>query len=301
MLTDWVLAIEGTEAGRTAAMVLALVSAVAHASFGAIQKGRHDPWMTRAAVDVCYLAVALPIAVFLLPWPEPALWPILAGVFVIHALYKWLMAMAYSRGAYSAVYPVVRGTGPLGTVAFAWVVFGETYAPGQWLGIALLSGGILALAAANVAAMEQVGRRTLRHALWIAFATGLVTAGYTTYDAYGIRLAQDPFVFLAWFFVVDGLLFPILGVVWYRRMAEPPALGPLMLRGALGAMTALLSFGAVMLATRLDKVGEAAALRETSVVFAALIGWIFLGERIGPVRAGLMVVIGLGAVLVEFG
>ncbi|MEM9147282.1 MAG: DMT family transporter [Pseudomonadota bacterium] len=300
-MTDWVLAIEGTEAGHRAAMVLALVSAAAHASFGALQKGRHDPWITRSAVDFCYLVVALAVALFIMPWPEPAIWPILVGVFLIHTLYKWLMAMAYSRGAFTAVYPVVRGTGPLGTVVFAWIVFGETFAPFQWVGIALLSGGILALAAVNVAVMEAIGRRTLTIALWIAFATGLTTAAYTTYDAYGIRLAQDPFVFLTWFFVVDGLLFPVLGVFWYRRMADPPPLGPLMLRGAIGAVTATVSFGAVMLATRLDKVGEAAALRETSVVFAALIGWFFLGERIGPVRAALMVLIGFGAVLVEFG
>lgn len=301
MLTDWVLAIEGTEAGRTAATVLALVSAVAHAAFGALQKGRHDPWLTRAAVDFCYLAIAVPVAVFVMPWPEPALWPILAGVFVIHSLYKWLMAMAYARGAYTAVYPVVRGTGPLGTVVFAWVVFGELFGPVQWLGIACLSGGILALAAVNIAAMERIGRRTLRIALAIAFVNGLVTAAYTTYDAYGIRLAQDPFVFLAWFFVVDGLLFPVLAIGWYRRMSAPPTLGPLFVRGFLGALVAFVSFGAVMLATRLDKVGEAAALRETSVVFAALIGWLFLGERIGWLRAGLMVLIGVGAVLVEIG
>ncbi len=77
--------------------------------------------------------------------------------------------------------------------------------------------------------------------------------------------------------------------------------GPLALRGLAGALAGLGSFGAVMLATRLDKVAEAAALRETSVVFAALIGWFFLGERIGWSRALLMIVIALGAVRVEFG
>ena len=73
------------------------------------------------------------------------------------------------------------------------------------------------------------------------------------------------------------------------------------MRGAIGTVFVYVSFGAMFLATRLDKVGEAAALRETSVVFAALIGWIFLGERIGPVRALLMVVIAAGALMVEIG
>jgi len=300
MLSDWVLAIEGTPAGADAAMCLALLSAFAHACFGALQKGRHDPWLSRAAIDFGYGTLALPIALFVVPWPEPHMWPIFAGVFVIHALYKYLMAMAYSRGAFTAVYPVVRGTGPVATVLFAWVVFSEVFGALQWLGILMLSGGILALAAVNLTDLE-IDRRTLRPALLFAFATGLATALYTVYDAYGTRQAADPFTFLAWFFVVDGVLFPLLGIGWWRRMAVRPALGPLMLRGYVGGAIGFVSFGSAMLATRLDKVGEAAALRETSVIFAALIGWLLLGDRLGPVRAALMVVIAGGAVLVELG
>ncbi|MGF1501046.1 MAG: EamA family transporter [Paracoccaceae bacterium] len=298
---ETIVAIAGTPTGETVATVLALVSAVAHAAFGALQKGRHDPWITRSAIDLCYCLIALPFALFVFPLPDAQLWLVLGGVFVIHTAYKWLMAMAYSRGAFTAVYPVVRGTGPLATVVFAFLVFGETFRPVQWAGVILLSGAIMGLALVNVRDMEEVGRRALRAALGFAFLTGLMTAAYTTYDAFGIRLAADPFTFLAWFFVVDGLLFPALGVVWYRRMAVKPALGPLLARGVAGALIAYVSFGSVMLATRLDKVGEAAALRETSVVFAALIGWAVLGERVGWRQAGLMVMIAAGAVLVEMG
>ncbi|NCU21565.1 multidrug transporter, partial [Candidatus Falkowbacteria bacterium] len=74
---------------------------------------------------------------------------------------------------------------------------------------------------------------------------------------------------------------------------------PLVGRGMIGAVVAFFSFGCVMLATRLDKVGEAAVLRETSTVFAALIGWLVLGEKVGPVRAALMALIAAGAVIVE--
>jgi len=298
---DFIVSLAGTPDGKTLATVLALVSALAHAGFGAIQKGRHDPWLTRGAVDLFYCGLALPFALFVFPLPDARLVPVLGGVFVIHAIYKILMAMAYSRGAYTAVYPVVRGTGPLVTVVFAWIVFGELFRPVQWLGVVLLSGGILALALFNIRAMEAIGRRRLAHALWLAFATGLATAAYTTYDAYGIRLAADPFTFLAWFFVVDGALFPVLAIGWYRRHPAPPRPGPLLVRGLAGALSAYVSFGCVMLATRLDKVGEAAALRETSVVFAALIGWLLLGERVGRAQAALMVVIAAGAILVEIG
>ncbi|MEM7507427.1 MAG: DMT family transporter [Pseudomonadota bacterium] len=300
MLAEWVISIEGTEAGRHWAMALALISACAHAAFGALQKGRHDPWLTRGAIDFSYMVMALPIALFVFPLPNRQMWVILGGVLVIHLIYKILMGMAYQRASYTAVYPVVRGTGPLATVLFAIVVFSESYAPLQWLGIFLLSGGILALAAVNIHE-EQVARHTLTGALLLAFAGGIAVAVYTVYDAWGIRQAAHPFTFLAWFFVVDGLVFPFVAYWLWQRDPDRPAPGPLMLRGFAGGLIGFVSFGCVMLATRLDKVGEAAALRETSVVFAALIGWFFLGETVGPRRAALMILIALGAVLVEFG
>lgn len=299
-MTAWLTGIEGTAQGHHVAMILALFAAVCHAIFGALQKGRHDPWLTRGAIDLSYCLMALPIALFVVPWPEARLWPLFLGVMVIQLGYKLFQAMAYERGAFTAVYPIVRGTGPLVTVAAAGIVFGEHYSLGQWLGVLLLSGGILALAALNLR-RERGDRRRLAQAIGLAFVTGLFVALYTTYNAYGIRQTPDPFTFLAWFFLLDGLTFPWISFYRWRGMACPPPIGPLLRRGVIGALIAYCSFGSVMLATRLDKVGQAAVLRETSVVFAALIGWLFLGERIGRARAALVVLIALGAIVVEFG
>jgi drug/metabolite transporter (DMT)-like permease len=303
---DWILAIEGTPAGAQAAMALALFSALAHATLGALQKGRHDPWTSRGAIDLCAALIALPAALFLVPLPESPLWLVLLGAVVIQTVYKCLMAMAYSRGHYTLVFPIVRGTGPLATVVFAGVVFGETFTGGQWFGVLLLSGGIFGLAAVNVRGV-LIGRTRLHAAIFFAVLTGISVAVYTTYGAFGIRLAPDPFTFLAWFFVCDGFAMPLIALARHRRLVvakRPPfwyGWPALIQRGLFGACCGLASFGAVMLATRLDKVGEAAALRETSVVFAALIGWFFLGERVGRARAALMIVIALGAIRIEFG
>ena len=131
--------------------------------------------------------------------------------------------------------------------------------------------------------------------------TGGFVAAYTTWDAYGIRATADPFTFLAWFFFIDGLVMPVYAFRRWQMMADRPDPGPLMLRGLVGGFIAYFSFGAIMLATRLDSVGEAAVLRETSTVFAALIGWLMLKERVGPRRLLLMTLIAAGAVIVEFG
>jgi drug/metabolite transporter (DMT)-like permease len=299
-VSEWFLAIEGTTQASLVATMLALLAAVSHAVFGALQKGRHDPWLSRGAIDAAYCLMALPVALLAVPWPQGWEWAILAGAMVIHLGYKLAQAMAYSRGAFTVVYPIVRGTGPLVTVLAAGFVFGEVYSAVQWSGVLLLSGGIFVLAGLNIA-QAGVGRVVLVKAVWLAFLTGLFTAAYTTYDAYGIRFTPDPFTFLAWFFVLDGLIFPWIAAWRYARMPVAPDLDGLARRGIAGGLVAYVSFGSVMLATRLDKVGQAAVLRETSVVFAALIGWLFLKERVGPARGALVALIALGAIVVEFG
>lgn len=299
-MSDWLISLEGTPAGHDLALALAIMAAFLHAVFGALQKGRHDPWLSRGAIDGAYALMAAPFALFVVPWPEPHMWLIFATAWLIHVFYKLFQAMAYTRGAYTVVYPVVRGTGPLFTVIGAYLLFGETFTALQWLGVGVLLAGIFGLAVYNMIFLDTA-RETLMPALGLAVITGLFVALYTTYDAYGIRATADPFTFLAWFFMIDGATMPIYAFLRWRAMVHRPAIGPLMLRGLAGGLIAPMSFGAIMLATRLDKVGEAAVLRETSTVFAALIGWLALKETVGPRRIILMALIALGAVIVEMG
>lgn len=297
-MIDRLIALEGTPDGLRLAMALALAAAILHAIFGALQKGKHDPWLSRAAIDACYGLIALPLALFVVPWPEPHLWPILAGAWVIHTGYKFLQAMAYSRGAYTVVYPVVRGTGPLFTVIAAGLLFGESFNALQWIGVGVLTGGIYGLALYNLRTVT-VDRETLLPALGLAVATGAFVALYTTWDAYGIRATANPFTFLFWLFLLDSWAIPAL--TWRRWTALPrDQIAGLARRGLIGALVAFASFGGIMLATRLGPVGQAAVLRETSTVFAALIGWLMLGESTGPRRVALMATIALGAIIVQF-
>ncbi|KIN76503.1 DMT family transporter [Sulfitobacter mediterraneus] len=299
-MTEWLISIEGTATGHTVALWLAIMAAFLHAVFGALQKGRHDPWLTRGAIDFAYCVMAAPFALFVVPWPEPHMWIIFLGAFLIHIVYKMLQAWAYTKGAYTVVYPVVRGTGPLFAVIGAYLIFEESFTLLQWMGVAVLLAGIFGLAIYNMIFLTAE-RDTLNAALAIAVLTGLFVALYTTYDAYGIRATADPFTFLAWFFMIDGLVMPFIAARRWWTMEDAPALGPLMGRGVIGGLVAFMSFGAIMMATRLDKVGEAAVLRETSTVFAAIIGWVFLKETVGPRRVALMALIAAGAVIVEMG
>ena len=299
-MVDWLNSIAGTPEGARLAMALALMSALAHAVFGALQKGRHDPWLMRGSIDASLVLISAPVALFVVPWPTLTTFMILLGAMVVHFAYKLTVALAYERAAYTVVYPVIRGTGPLVTVVGASLLFEEHFTAMQWLGVASLSGAMLLLALRNMAA-EQVDLRGLKIGLLWAVTGGMLVAIYTVYDAYGIRQSPDPFTFLAWFFFLTSLDFPILAALRARRFGVPGGVGSLLRRGMAGALIAWISFGGVMMATRLGSVGEAAVLRETSTVFAALIGWFILGESVGPRRLILMAFIALGAVIVQVG
>ncbi len=297
---DLIYKIEGTSTGSRVALWLAVLAAFLHAVFGSLQKGRHDPWLSRGAMDASSGLSMLPLAIFVVPIPEPELWPIFLLIFIIHFIYKVLQALAYSKGSFTVVYPVVRGTSPIFTVIGAYILFGETFTSTQWFGIFLLLMGIFGLALYNLVFLET-SRETLPIALILAICTGSFVALYTTVDAYGIRVAINPLAFIVWFFLFDSLSITPYAVYRWINLREKPKFLPLAIRGAVGGVVAFFSFGSIMLATRLDKVGEAAVLRETSTVFAAVIGWLFLKETVGPRRVLLMALIAIGAIIVEFG
>ncbi len=299
-LGEWVVSLTGTDQGRSLAVFLAIFAAALHASVAAMQKGRFDPWTSRASIDFCYGVMAAPFALFVVPWPEPHVWPVLAAAFLVHTVYKLLMATAFSFGAFTVVYPVVRGTGPLITVLVAGLVFGEVFSPVQWAGVFTLVAGIFGLAIFNLFRISY-RRDKLALALFLAAVTGFAVAGYTTIDAYGVRATANPFTFLAWLFFVDGFFMPAAVVLARRGLPKPRILWRLLPHGIIGGVIAVLSFGSIMLATRLDQVGQAAVLRETSTVFAAIIGWLFLKESVGLVRSLLIVLIAAGALIVEMG
>lgn len=299
-MTDWLNTIAGTPQGAQVAAALALMSAVAHAAFGALQKGRHDPWLMRGSIDIWLVVISAPVALLLVPCPTRSTFLILLGAMIVHFAYKLTVALAYERAAYTVVYPVIRGTGPVVTVLGGSVLFAEHFTALQWAGVICLSGAMLLLALRNMAA-EKVDLSGLKIGLVWAMAGGFLVACYTVWDAYGIRQSPDPFTFLAWFFFLTALDFPIVAALRMRRTGVPGEALSLARRGLAGALIAWVSFGGVMMATRLGAVGEAAVLRETSTVFAALIGWFILGEAVGPRRLILMGFIAFGAVLVQLG
>lgn len=294
---DWLVSVADTGTGQRLALALALLAALLHALFGALQKGRADPWTSRTIIDGTYCLIAVPF-LFVVPAPPPELWPMFVAAMAIHIGYKVMQAATYAVGSYLVVYPVVRGISPVFTVIGAGILFNETFALLQWLGVVFLMGGILGFSAYNMRHVT-LDRDHLPRAIGFAIITGGFVALYTTWDAFVIRAVENPFTFISWFFFLDGLAFPLGWLALKRRL--PRWNMPILRLGLIGAVTAYFSFGSIMIATRLDDVGQTAVLRETSVLFSALISWLVLKEGVGPRRLALMALIAAGAVLVEIG
>jgi drug/metabolite transporter (DMT)-like permease len=266
-------------------ITLAVLGAAAlHAGWNALLKSSSDKQLDTVAISVGAALVGLAVA----PWldfPAQASWPWLAASAAVHILYFAFLAGAYHWGELSYTYPIMRGGGPVIVALAGTAVFGEVLAPLPTLGVALVCAGIVAFAS---------GRAHPRATLF-ALANAAVIAAYTLIDAKGARLSQSPVAYTLWFFVANGVF--IYAYAGLRRGADVPRyLARSWPRIFIGAVFTTGAYGVALWAMTQAPVALVAVLRETSVLFAAVIGALFLGEKFtrrrlvatGAVLAGLL-------------
>ncbi len=270
-------------------VALVLFSALLHASWNALLKGAADR-TTQSAV--LYGAMALVAVAGLTQVAPPALasWPFLALSIVLHNLYFLTLLLAYRDGDLSQVYPIARGGAPILVAVLSTSVAGEGLGTGQWLAVALISGGVLSLALdRRLLSRRVVG--PVSYALMTAVLIGL----YTFIDALGLRSADSVFGYIFWLLALSGGAFLIL-VAWMRRLRPRKIAIGTWGRGVCAGGLATLSYGAFLWALSLGAMAPVAALREISVVFAAAIGALFLGEPFGRRRIAAAAAVAAGVV-----
>ncbi|WP_374443923.1 EamA family transporter [Stella sp.] len=273
---------------------LVLVGAFLHAGWNAMVKAGDDRLIALAAVFLSSGIAGL-LAVPFVPVPAAAAWPWLALSIVIHIFYVAGLVGAYSHGDLSRVYPIARGCGPLLVALVAGRLVGEHLTLVQAAGLVLVSVGIVGLALEP--GSFGVGRRGT---LWALF-TGATIAGYTVSDGMGARLSGDALGYTAWLFAAQIPVIPV-----YAWLSRPEAVRAYLAsgawkRGAGGGMVALASYGIAIWAMSVAPMALVAALRETSVLFAALIGTLLLGEGMGRWRIAAALLVVAGQILMNIG
>lgn len=274
------------------AIVLILCAAFLHALWNAMVKGSGDQPLTLGLVNFGHLLAG---AVLVLAFAAPAAesWPFLLGSTIIHFFYYGFLLLAYRHGDLSQVYPLARGVAPVLVALGAWSIAGEALPLSAWIGIALVSGGI---------AILVLGRRRVSFhstALFAAFMTGLIIAAYTVVDGLGVRASGSPFGYIGWLFVLESASAAFL-LVW-RREAVKHASARTLIAGVAGGLLSAIAYGLAIYAMSLTQMANVSAIRESSVIMAALIGVVWLGERPWKARVLAAAVVAAGIIVMATG
>ncbi len=276
---------------------LGLFSALTLAAANMSVKMGTDILVGRAILSASSALLLLPAVPFV-PLPDRATWTALAITLPAHYFYQMCLVRSMSRGDLSLVFPVMRGAAPLLTAFAALIFLGEELSALAWFGL------VFATLAVASFALPPSGVRMREHpdkaALGWALATALGVSLYNVADARGVRIAPEPFTFIVWLFLLDpiGVVTTTLVV---RRRALAEALRMKWRYGVAAGALSVLSFGSALYAFSLMETAKVSALRETSVVFAAAMGSLFLGESFGRRRLLAALVLAAGLVLMQFG
>jgi drug/metabolite transporter (DMT)-like permease len=277
-------------------ILLILLAAVMHAGWNVLVKFGNDAFLNMGLIVGLGGVLGLLFTPFV-DFPEPASWIWLFGSCVCHLGYYTFLVMAYRHGELSQVYPMARGSAPPLVALSSWLLYGQTLNTMQAAGVAAISVGILTLAAD-----KPVDRAHKREAIWFGLLTGLTIMGYTICDGQGIRHAGDTerqqIGYIIWLFFLDSPLFVIY--CFLQRGREVTAFVRQNWKlGLCGAALSLAAYGIAIMAMRFGEFAHVSALRETSVIFAALMSAYLLKERFRKRRYVSVTLVALGAVLLH--
>ena len=265
-----------------------LFSAALHAIWNAIVKGGSDTLLTTVLVAASGALVGL-IALPFLPPIAPEAWRYLAISAVLEIAYYALVAAAYRNADMSRAYPLMRGTPPLLVALVSSLLLGATVSLTGWLGVALVSAGLLSLTLG--------GTRGDSRGVAFAMVNALVIASYTLVDSFGVRASGSPAAYTMWIFVLTGV--PLAAWALLRRPGFIPYARRNWHLGLLGGLGTLISYGLVLWSMTMAPVALVAALRETSILFGTIIAVLVLKERVTRTRLVAVLIIAAGAAVLK--
>lgn len=266
-----------------------LGAAFLHALWNALIKVGSSKIGGMMILSITEIPIGLAVAIAR-PLPEAHVWPWVIAAGCTHFFYKSFLVFAYERGDLSRVYPIARGAAPMIVALVGFFTLSDAIAAHEYLGIAVLGGGIALMARGVFSQAED--RRLLPFALGSAAAT----ATYTLIDGLGARVSGDAVAYVAWVFVADGLIFTTVMLAW-KGADILPRDGKSWGLGAFASAASYGSYAVAIWAMTLTPLAVVAALRETSILFAVLIGWLVFGERMTGEKALAAAVIVAGVML----
>ena len=273
----------------TVAVGLALLAAILHASWNAFLRTGADRLWSITVMSLAGSIICLPF-LFVLPVPGAAAWPYILVSASLQVGYSLFLVAAYRHGELGQVYPIVRGTVPLLVTLGGFLFFGDVLGLWQTLGVVMIAAGIMSLSLGKT--------RAATSSILFALATGLIIACYSTVDSRGVKMVEQPAAYALWVLFLFGLMITIAFVIT-RRGLVIDLKSPVTWKAVGGGVLAMLAYGLVVVAYAYAPSGLVTAVRETSVVFAVLIGALLLGEPLTLRRLLACVVVAGGAISIS--
>jgi drug/metabolite transporter (DMT)-like permease len=277
----------------TDVLLVVLCAALLNAGWNSAIKIGTDRTAAMALTTLLGSAISL-LALPFVEWPQPAGWALLAWSIVIHTAYHLALPLAYDHGDMGQVYPLARGTAPLWVLVAAGLLAGEWPGSGAIAGVACLCTGVLLLA------LQRAAHRNRTKAVGFALLTGVLIAAYTVVDALGARNAGSALGFAVCVTLGDGVATALAVLVWKGRTALQADGRTLALCAAAAAMQ-MGSYWLVVWALARAPMAAVSALRESSVLFVALISALLIKEGMGTRRIGAAVLVFIGIGLMRLG
>jgi drug/metabolite transporter (DMT)-like permease len=272
---------------------IVLFAAMLHASWNAVLHGNRDRFLSMTWMSLA-IAVVATFVILNNPLPARAAWPYIAASGLVHFFYNVSLVRSYRRNDLALAYPIARGSSPLLVTLGAALFAHEAIGPLHALGVAMISGGIVAIALHG----QPRGQRVSRAGALAALTTGATIALYTVIDGIGVRSSDgQSLAYTAWMFLSYWSM-PVLFVArrGFAPLWTPVREAPLSVGASLvGGLVSIAAYGIVIWALQSGAMGAVSALRETSVVFAVLIGRVFLREAVSGTRWLACVVVAAGA------
>lgn len=278
----------------TLVLLAVLGSAVLHATWNALIKSSADRLISMALQDMVMWSIGALLVIFVAPMPKPEAFPYIVTSAGVLVFYRIFLLKAYHHGDFSRSYPIARGSAPL-LVGVAGIVIGDdVLSPLGYASILLISLGILSL----ILSRKHAEARRLDRGLFYAIATGCIIATYSVIDSRGVRLAETSIGFFSYLVCLSASWLPVYAIATRRRAfgAAVRTHGP---RALVSGSCSVAAYLCVLWAFHQASAVQVVALRETSVIFGAIIGAVILKEGLGPRRVASAAAVATGVILLQ--
>ena len=270
-------------------VLIVLTAAFLHAFWNALVKGSGDKTIVLGLIALGHVVPGVAITV-LAPLPGWGALPYIIASTLLHWGYYYFLNLAYQKGDLSLVYPITRGLAPVMVALGAQIWIGESLPVLAWLGILAVSAGVMVLS-------QGIFKTAVPKTSIVAAAiVATIVASYSLVDGIGVRLSDSIMGYIGWLFTAEACVALFIFKTRWTRLRLLPV--KTWLLGFIGGILSATAYALVLYVKTEAPLGVVSALRETSVIFAALIGVIWFGE--GPKTRRLLagVIVGVGTVLI---